>query len=150
MEIACWTWRVGRLAAERAAGAAARGRLAERLAERALRKVGLRILARNWRNPRDAREELDLVAEQGGRLVFVEVRSRDEALCTDPIDTIDRRKRRAVARAARAYRRGLEGREVAWRFDVVEVVWRRDGTADVRHRPETGLFREGGPLRRCG
>jgi len=34
------------------------------------------IVARNWRNPRDRREELDLVARDGEAVVFVEVKTR--------------------------------------------------------------------------
>jgi Holliday junction resolvase-like predicted endonuclease len=68
------------------------------------------------------------------------VRSRDEALGQAPADSIGPQKRRAIARAARAYRAGLRSREIAWRFDIVEVTWRRDGTAFVRHLPETPVF----------
>lgn len=38
--------------------------------------AGYRILARNWRNPRDRRDELDLVALDRDVLVFVEVKTR--------------------------------------------------------------------------
>ena len=40
------------------------------------RERGFTIVARNWRSPRDRRDELDLVARDGEALVFVEVKTR--------------------------------------------------------------------------
>ena len=40
------------------------------------RKRDFCILARNWRNPYDRREEIDIVALQGNATVFVEVKTR--------------------------------------------------------------------------
>src|SRR5687768_16147400 len=37
-----------------------------------VRERGLEIIARNWRNPRDRRDEIDLVCLDGHVLVFVE------------------------------------------------------------------------------
>ena len=49
------------------------GRRAEDLAAAELERLGLRIVARNWRRPEG---ELDIVADDDGTCVFVEVRSR--------------------------------------------------------------------------
>ncbi|HEY0714927.1 MAG TPA: YraN family protein, partial [Polyangia bacterium] len=51
----------------------ARGRRAEEAAAALLEGKGFQIVARNWRLPTG---ELDLVADDGGTCVFVEVRSR--------------------------------------------------------------------------
>lgn len=39
-------------------------------------RLGYAIVGRNWRNLRDRREEIDLVARDGEVLVFVEVKTR--------------------------------------------------------------------------
>ncbi len=58
-------------------GAARAGVEGERLAARFLRKQnGYKIVARNWRSPRDRRDEIDLVCRDGLTLVFVEVKTR--------------------------------------------------------------------------
>ncbi|MCC5025259.1 MAG: YraN family protein [Candidatus Synoicihabitans palmerolidicus] len=56
-----------------------RGASGEHLAEGFLRnEYGFRLLVRNWRNPRDRRDEIDLVMRDGEILVFVEVKPRVE------------------------------------------------------------------------
>jgi putative endonuclease len=82
-----------------------------------------RILARNWRSPRDRRCELDLVARDGEVLVFVEVKTRALGALVGGYTAVDGRKRRALARAGEAYLLALPPvhRPLTYRFDVVEV-----------------------------
>jgi putative endonuclease len=78
--------------------------------------------------------ELDVVAEKGEVLAFVEVRMRSSAVWGDPAHTVSRAKQRRVVKAALHYlfRYGLQGRMV--RFDVVSVVGRGE-RASVEHIP---------------
>ncbi|MFM7133472.1 MAG: YraN family protein [Planctomycetota bacterium] len=72
----------------------------ERAAERLLRALGYRVLARNWRSPRDARDEADLVAASpdGSALAIVEVKRA--AGPWDPLERVDARKRAVLWRLA--------------------------------------------------
>lgn len=98
------------------------GRRGERLAAAWLRRQrGFAIVARNWRSPRDRRDEIDLVARDGGALVFIEVKSRSAAALVPGIHAVDARKRRVLRRAARAYLAALREKPRCFRFDVVEV-----------------------------
>ncbi len=117
------------------------GRLAERAAERSLKKRGCRILARNVTFPQG---EVDLVAlEKSTRtLVFVEVRSRSvapgEEPAVTPAATVTPAKRRRIIRAARLYmkRHGVSAdRRV--RFDVVGVLFEGDDRKhpQINHLP---------------
>ena len=109
------------------AGLAARpntGRRAEELAVALLERAGLRVVARNWRRPEG---ELDLVADDAGTCVFVEVRSRTGADHGDPLETITARKRARVIRAARLYLDAVPHDASAYRFDVVGVTFPGDG-----------------------
>lgn len=114
-----------------------RGRVGERWAERYLTKQqGYRRVARNWRNPADRREEIDLVMRDGEVLVFVEVKTRAQGALVPGYHAVDERKRRVLRRAIRAYLRGLVERPRTHRFDVVEIAWPAEGDpADpqVRH-----------------
>jgi len=94
----------------------------EDAAVEALRRRGYRVLARNVRLRRG---ELDVVAEEGGDLVFVEVKSRRSVAYGTPAEAVGFQKQRTLVQLAAAYlvRRGLGDR--ACRFDVVEV--RLDG-----------------------
>jgi len=96
------------------------GRRAEQLAAALLERAGLRIVARNWRHPGG---ELDIVADDGGTCVFVEVRSRTGEERGHALETIDARKRARVVRAARLYLQETTIRADAFRFDVVAVTF---------------------------
>ncbi len=107
-------------AGERPAGDLRRhlGRAGEDAAVRALRARGYRIIARNVRLRRG---ELDVVAEEAGDLVFVEVKCRRSRAYGTPAEGVGPRKQHGLARLAAGYvpRRRLGER--ACRFDVVEV-----------------------------
>ena len=106
---------------------------------------GFKVVARNWRNPRDRREELDLVCRDGAVLVFVEVKARAEAALVSGYYAIDRRKKQALLRAARAYLARLHPAPLTFRCDVVEVAVPGGGLANgvapvVRHFENVPLF----------
>jgi putative endonuclease len=96
----------------------AKGRSAEDRAERYLAARGYQIVERNARSTIG---EIDLVAIEGGDLVFVEVRSRADDSTGGAEETVGPAKQRRVVRAAAAY---LAERAPAFdtcRFDVVAV-----------------------------
>ena len=107
------------------------GRHAEDLAAAHLERAGLRIVARNWRRPEG---ELDIVADDGGTCVFVEVRSRTGEEHGHALETITPRKRAQVVRAARLYLDAETPAAGGFRFDVVAVTfWDDDRQPDVVH-----------------
>lgn len=97
------------------------GAAGERAAEAHLRANGLRVLARNWRNPKDAREELDLVAQDGDVLVFVEVKTRAAGARVSGYHAVNKRKKAVLLRACRAYLARLRPPARHYRFDIIEV-----------------------------
>jgi putative endonuclease len=102
------------------------GGRAEEIAAKHLQARGYRIVARNWRRPEG---ELDLVADDGGVCVFVEVRSRTGREFGDPLESVTPRKRAQVIRAAQLYLY-QEPRSMpasAYRFDVVGVTFPSEG-----------------------
>jgi putative endonuclease len=121
-----WLYRIGDRLRHRARRAAmpieaVNGKLGEDLAHRLLRRKGFTVVARNYRPPAGG-GEIDLIAYDGGKLVFVEVKTRASAEFGAPEDAVDQQKRTFIERAARDYARR---REVDWnqvRFDVVNVV----------------------------
>ena len=104
------------------------GRRAEDLAAAELERQGLRIIARNWRRPEG---ELDLVADDHGVCVFVEVRSRTGTEQGDPLESITSRKRARVIRAARMFLDSDPVPATGYRFDVVGVTFFDDGREPV-------------------
>lgn len=105
------------------------GRLGEQYAAAYLDQLGYRLVAANFtlpvgRNLRGAvvNAELDLVAYDQDTLCFIEVKTRASDWFAPPEVNIDLRKRRQLARAARAYRKIFELDAHPYRFDVVTVI----------------------------
>src|ERR1044072_7600430 len=105
------------------------GRRGEELAAAYLQKLGYRIVAANFQLPVGRNRagalinvEIDLVAYEGETLCFVEVKTRASDGFAPPEANVDRRKRRQIARAARAYRRLFDLTGAPYRYDVVTVV----------------------------
>jgi putative endonuclease len=105
------------------------GKLGEAYAAAYLEQVGYRLVAANFtlpvgRNLRGAivTSEIDLVAYDGDTLCFVEVKTRASDWFAPPQVNVDLRKRRQIARAARAYRHMLGIEDQPYRYDVVTVV----------------------------
>jgi putative endonuclease len=98
-----------------------------------LEHVGYRIVAANFslpigRNLRDVviSAEIDVVAYDGPTLCFIEVKSRASDEFALPQTNVDLRKRRQIARAARAYRNMFGLSDEPFRYDVVAVVAKPD------------------------
>lgn len=94
------------------------GKRGEELAAAHLAETGYRIIERNYRC---LFGEIDIVAEEGGTLVFVEVKSRRSAEYGDPQLAVGREKQKKISRIALHY---LTERHLCHRparFDVVAV-----------------------------
>ena len=98
------------------------GRRGEDLACAELEKRGYVIVDRRFRTRCG---ELDIVARDGGVLVFVEVRARSGSSFGTPFESVTWKKRQRLSQMAASYLfiRRLAG--VACRFDVVAVVERQ-------------------------
>lgn len=115
-------------------------------AEHLVNQAGQRLVARNWRNPRDRRDEIDLITQDGEVLVFVEVKTRTAGAKVPGYYAVNRRKKQVVQRAARAYLAGLSQPPSSVRFDIVEVALPKKGDASqpiVRHFANVPLFPKG-------
>ena len=124
--------------------ATARGAEGERLAAGFLReRAGYEIIVRNWRNPRERREEIDLVCRDGEVLVFVEVKTRSADALVPGFFAVDRRKKRTLRRAIHAYLTQLRVRPRTFRFDVVEVILGGKTPPQVLHFQNVQLFPKG-------
>ena len=94
------------------------GASAEAAATRLLLERGYRIVERNFRCKAG---ELDLVAQDGSVLVFVEVRSRADADHGHAAEMVDAHKQRQVARVAEHYLAMRDPSSEEVRFDVLAI-----------------------------
>jgi putative endonuclease len=107
------------------------GNAAEEAAARYLEERGYRIRARNFLCRYG---ELDVVAEHGDTVCFVEVRMRSTNVWGDPALTVSFAKQRRVVKAALHYLFAHDLRDRMIRFDVVSVVGHGE-RAVVEHIP---------------
>lgn len=96
------------------------GTRSERAAARFLRRLGYRILHRNYSCPHG---ELDLIALDGRCLVFVEVRSTGSEDAERPAASVDEAKQRRLTRLALYYLQEHRLFDCAARFDVLALSW---------------------------
>lgn len=109
-----------------------RGARGEQAAKKFLQRAGLKFLTANFSTEHG---EIDLVFRDQDCLVFVEVKTRSSEEWTRPAAAVDRRKKEAIVRTARAYLRLLQDEGVlpAYRFDIVEVLLETGEVREVRH-----------------
>jgi putative endonuclease len=97
------------------------GRIGEDMAHRFLRSRGCTVVARNYRTLSGS-GEIDLVAWDGAKLAFIEVKTRASEEFGPPESAVDAEKRERLERAARDYARRAD---IPWRdtrFDIVSIV----------------------------
>lgn len=88
------------------------------MARKHLEKLGYSILETNFR----CREgEIDIVAREGGCLVFVEVKTRRSRTFGTPEESITPLKQERLVQLAEAYLQEREGLPEDWRIDVVTI-----------------------------
>ena len=107
------------------------GARGEAIATGYLRDAGYTILGANWRCRLG---EIDIIAQDGPVLVFVEVRTRSSARLGSPEESVTSTKRQRLANLAQTYLLFLEnaGRpwDGPWRIDVIALeVNRHSGAA---------------------
>jgi putative endonuclease len=116
------------------------GQFGEDLAAQFLVRRGYRLIAANFKVPigRNMRGvsvsgEIDLIALEGKKLCFIEVKTRSSDQFAAPIAAVDLRKQRQITRTARVYRKLFNIRN-EFRYDVVSIVLNKSG------KPKIELF----------
>lgn len=108
------------------------GRAGEDYTADLLATEGFRIVSRNFHSRFG---EIDIIAENGQYIIFVEVKTRREGSISSPLEAVTSAKRRKIVRTAQAYLlknpSGLQPR-----FDVCAVIRKRDGRMEADYLPD--------------
>jgi putative endonuclease len=99
------------------------GTRSERAAARFLKRLGYRIVARNYSCPHG---ELDLIALDGSCIVFVEVRSTGTGDTDRPAASVDLAKQRRLTNLALHFLQQRRLLNHSARFDVLAISWPAD------------------------
>ena len=106
------------------------GKLGEDCAAKFLEQHGYKIVARNFRI-RSA--EIDIIAQIGDVIAFVEVKARSSIRHGLPVEAVNFRKQRKIIEAASVFLQDDNFCDCACRFDVVEVYLRGELVEDINH-----------------
>ena len=101
------------------------GDAGERLAARTLRRKGLRIITRGYRTYHG---EIDLIAREGNRLVFVEVKTRRQGV---PAEAVTQEKQRRLTLTSLEFLKRHHLLNAPCRFDIVAIVWPSGGGSPI-------------------
>ncbi|HOJ80022.1 MAG TPA: YraN family protein [Clostridiales bacterium] len=98
------------------------GKTGEQIAADYLSQNGYTILEKNFRSGRFG--EIDIIAEEGSCICFIEVKTRTSDLFGAPSEAVDRNKRQKIRSLALIYLKQKRMGEREIRFDVVEIIAR--------------------------
>ncbi|MCM1152646.1 MAG: YraN family protein [Muribaculum sp.] len=110
------------------------GRFGEEMARAHLISEGYAICETNWRINH---LELDIIAQLGDTIVFVEVKSRN-GKHSDPLDSVTPKKIKNMISAAKAYMKTLK-HDYDARFDIITLVGSKEDYI-LEHIPDAFLI----------
>jgi putative endonuclease len=100
------------------------GQFGEDIAANYLRGLGYVIFERNFRSTQG---EVDIIAEDGEVLVFVEVKNYSFRSLGSPYAAVNKNKRENIIHAARTYLYKRKITDKTCRFDVLTICWDESG-----------------------
>ena len=109
----------------------------EELAVAFLRERKYVILERNWHSKH---RDIDIIAQQGDCIVFVEVKTRRNRVFSNPIYAINYQKQKNLRISIEHY---LRSRKIdnPWRFDIITIVGEQgDSMPEIEHIENCDIF----------
>lgn len=97
-----------------------KGFFGECLVARELKRLGRRVLYRNYSAPHGG--EVDIVCRHGDALTFVEVKTRTSMAFGRPADAVGADKQKLIQRGAADWLKRLQFPPLKLRFDIAEVL----------------------------
>ena len=101
----------------------------EEIAREFLKNKGYSIINTNWRS---GNKEIDIIAEDNGVFVFVEVKTRKSVSFSYPEEFISTRQKNNLRTAGVNYY-NINCLSGAYRFDVVSIVFRHNAIKEIQH-----------------
>lgn len=105
------------------------GSKGEDIAAGYLKKKGYKIITRNYKTNAG---EIDIIAQHGETVVFIEVKTRADYSFGYPYEAVHYRKREKLKNLALLYMKKI-GREVPIRFDVLSIVKNSNEKFEIQH-----------------
>lgn len=104
------------------------GKQGEEIAVKFLKKKGYTIIQKNFKT---SLGEIDIIARDGDKIVFVEVKTRADDMFGHPFEAVGHKKKEKIRKTALCFMKRLK-RESPARFDVLGI-YVREGKEHVEH-----------------
>ena len=108
------------------------GKRGEDIASSFLKNKGFKIIQRNYRQKIG---EIDIIARQDEWLVFIEVKARKSVRFGQPFEAVTQAKQAQIGRVALDYMTRNKLSDQPVRFDVISILFNRNGDTDIAHLP---------------
>ncbi len=105
------------------------GKLGEMLAKRYLSDKGYKITESNYRC---SYGEIDIIAENGNKIVFIEVKYRQSLTYGYPREAVTKRKQEKLRKTAEHYIMQKQCFDFDYGFDVIEIL-RTNSRLEIEH-----------------
>jgi putative endonuclease len=102
----------------------------EKIAKEFLTKKGMIVCAENYRTPFG---EIDLVAQKGGELIFIEVKTRRTTTFGRPEESVTPSKVQHILRSGEHYMQMHKWVDKPWRIDVVAILLLEGKDPEIVH-----------------
>ncbi len=112
------------------------GKWGEDLAADYLQRKGYTIIERDWKS---GKRDLDIIAQDGDVIVFVEVKTRRNRLYGEPEESVDYHKLQNLQQAISHYVKFKHIRQEI-RFDIISVVGTIGSEPDIQHIQNVALL----------
>ena len=112
------------------------GKWGEDLAADYLQRKGYTIIERDWKS---GKRDLDIIAQDGNVIVFVEVKTRRNRLYGEPEESVDYHKLQNLQQAISHYIKFKHIRQEI-RFDIISIVGTVGTDPDIQHIQDVTLL----------
>ena len=112
------------------------GKWGEDLAADYLQRKGYTIIERDWKS---GKRDLDIIAQDGNVIVFVEVKTRRNRLFGEPEESVDYHKLQNLQQAISHYVKFKHIRQEI-RFDIISIVGTVGTDPDIQHIQDVMLL----------
>ena len=112
------------------------GNKGEELACEYLKKKGYKIIERNWHYSKNA--EIDIIADDNGTLVFIEVKTRTTLNYGHPFESITQSKIQKIHKGILGYLNQIDKKYKSYRFDGIAIIGLENPS--IEHIKDLGQF----------
>ncbi len=113
-----------------------KGKKGENIAVEYIKKLGYKIIETNWHYSKNA--EIDIIAEDKGTLVFIEVKTRTTLNYGHPFEAINQTKISKIHKAIYGYLNKTENKYTSFRFDGIAIIGLEN--PKIEHIKDLGQF----------